>query len=151
SVVALVRPRGARVLVHDRVDLARAIDADGVQLGARSIDAADARAVLPKGSLVAKSCHDERELARAVEDGADWATLSPLFASPRKTAPLGQARFSELRSRVPTLVVLALGGVDASNAPRARRAGADGVAVIRALLAAADPGAVARALVAPFS
>jgi thiamine-phosphate pyrophosphorylase len=150
ALVALARRRGARVLVHDRVDVARAIGADGVQLGARSIDVADARALLPEGSVVTKSCHDARELERAMEEGAEWATLSPLFASPGKGAPLGEARFAELRARVPSLDVLALGGVDASNVAIARRAGADGVAVIRALLAAPDPAAVARALVAAF-
>jgi thiamine-phosphate pyrophosphorylase len=148
SLVALARPRGARVIVHDRIDLARAIEADGVQLGGRSIDVADARALLPEGGVVGKSCHDERELARAMEERADWVTLSPIFSSPGKGALLGPARFAELRAGFPTLFVLALGGVEASNASIARSAGADGIAVIRALLCAADPAAVARAMFA---
>jgi thiamine-phosphate pyrophosphorylase len=151
SLVALARAKGAKVLVHDRVDVARAIEADGVQLGARSIDADDARALLPNGSIVARSCHDAHELARARDERADWATLSPIFSSPNKGTPLGEARFAELRASVPTLPILALGGVDASNVERAHRAGAVGVAVIRAVLSAPDPAAVARALVAPFA
>jgi thiamine-phosphate pyrophosphorylase len=151
ALVSLAREKGGRVLVHDRVDLARALDAHGVQLGARSIGVADARALLPEGSVVAASCHDEAELARALGDAVDWATLSPLFASPNKGAPLGPERFAALRACVSRLPVLALGGVDASNVAVARDAGADGVALIRALLVADDPASVARALVAPFA
>lgn len=149
--VATARPLGARVLVHDRIDLARAIDADGVQLGARSIEVEEARALLPKESVVAKSCHDAAELRRAVEEGVDWVTLSSLFSSPTKGAPLGVERFSEMRARAASSVpVVALGGIDATNVDAARRAGANGVAVIRAWLATEDAAKAARALVAPF-
>ena len=72
--------------------------------------------------------------------------LSPMFASPRKGEPLGVARFRTLRASVPSMHVLALGGIDASNAAIAREAGADGVAVIRAVLAAPDPEDAVRRL-----
>ncbi|MEO7096769.1 MAG: thiamine phosphate synthase, partial [Polyangiales bacterium] len=113
-------------------------------------DAADARRLLGRPCLVSRSCHDERSLAEAEDEGLDFVTLSPVHASPGKGEPLGVARFSSLRRAHPSLHVLALGGIDATNVDEAKRAGADGVAVIRAVLTAKDPTAVARALVAPF-
>lgn len=145
-----VRPRGGIVLVHDRCDLAAAIGADGVQLGARSLSAAQARALLGADAVIVRSAHDEAELARARDERCDWVTLGPPFASPGKGAPLGEDVFAALRATVPTLHVIALGGVEPGNVARLRAAGADGVAVIRALLATDDPAAVARELVAPF-
>ncbi len=142
ALLPIVRRRGARLLVHDRVDIARTIGADGVQLGSRSVPAGEARAVLGSGTLIGRSCHDADELARAAAEGADFATLSPLFASPGKGVPLGLATFRSLRATVPTLRVLALGGIDVQNVHAAREAGADGVAVIRAVLRAPDPAAV---------
>lgn len=141
---------GAALLVHDRVDVALTIRADGVHLGARSISIAEARALLSPDALIGCSCHDEAELARAAAGGADYATLSPLFFSAGKGEPLGEARFSLLRGTQPAMHVLALGGIDAAGAMAARRAGADGVAVIRGVLAAQDPRREARALVSPF-
>jgi thiamine-phosphate pyrophosphorylase len=146
----LAHTRGARVVVHDRVDVARVIGADGVHLAARSIDAVDARCLLGRPCLLSRSCHDERALAVADDEGLDFVTLSPVHPSPGKGAPLGVERFASLRRAHPSLRVLALGGIDATNVAEAKRAGADGVAVIRALLTAKDPAGMARALVAPF-
>ena len=142
--------RGARLVVHDRVDVARIVGADGVHLAARSIDAVDARRLLGRPCLLSRSCHDERSLAAAEDEGLDFVTLSPLFASPGKGAPLGGPRFSSLRRVHPALHVVALGGIDATNAAEAKHAGADGVAMIRGWLATSDPGATARAAIAPF-
>lgn len=121
----------ARMVVHDRVDLARLVGADGVHLGARSIGAEDARRLLGPPSLLSRSCHDEAELHLAEGERVDFVTLSPLYASPGKGAPLGEERFATLRKTVPTLPVLALGGIDASHVARARALGADGVAMVR--------------------
>ena len=148
--VDLARAHGARLVVHDRVDVARVIGADGVHLAARSIDAVDARRLLGRPCLLSRSCHDERALAEAEDEGLDFVTLSPMYPSPGKGEPLGAARFAQLRRTHPSLHVLALGGIDAENAADAKGAGADGVAVIRALLTAKDPAATAKALMAPF-
>ena len=151
ALVEQVRPRGGLVLVHDRCDLAAAIGADGVQLGARSVSAAQARALLGDTVVIARSAHDEAELRLARDERCDWVTLGPPFASPSKGTPLGEAAFATLRARFPTLHVLALGGVAPNNVAQLRAAGADGVVVIRALLAADDPATIARTLLAPFA
>jgi len=140
----IVRAHGARLFVHDRVDLALVVGADGVHLASRSIDARDARRLLGDRAWIGRSCHDEGELLRAVDEGVNAVTLSPVFASPGKGTPLGVDRFRAMRAKVPSMHVLALGGIDASNAASARDAGADGVAVIRAVLAAHDPAEIVR-------
>ncbi len=151
ALIAVARPRGARVVLHDRIDLALAAGADGVQLGERSVEVADARRLLGAGAWIGCSCHDAAGLEIARRAGADAATLSPLFASPGKGEPLGVERFAALRSVAPELEVLALGGVDAGNASLAARAGASGAATIRGWLSARDPGAAVRAIIDAFS
>jgi thiamine-phosphate diphosphorylase len=142
------RRLGAALLVGDRVDVAMAVGADGVELGAR---AAPARAVRPwYRGWMGVSCHGGTEIAAAREAGADHVVLSPVFGVPDKGEPLGLDGFRTL-AREARLPVVALGGLDADRAAAVRAAGADGVAVIRALRDAADVAAAARALAGPVA
>jgi thiamine-phosphate pyrophosphorylase len=127
--------------VNDRVDVAIAAEADGVHLGGGSMPAAVARRLLPAGTLVGISTHAPGEAV-----GADFAFFGPVFATPSKDRPQGEARLREAvdAAQIP---VLAIGGVTAEKVPALCTAGAHGVAVIRAILAAADPAAATRALV----
>lgn len=140
ALIALGRPVAARVLIFDRIDLALAVDADGVHLAERSVDTADAR-VLLGDRFLGRSCHDEAGIAAAGD--VDAITLSPLFASPGKGEPLGVSRFAALVA-LSTRPVIALGGIDASNAATAL-ALASGIATIRAWLHD-DPALLARAV-----
>lgn len=124
------------LLVNDRADVALAAGADGVHLPARGFTAGEARAL--GVALVGESIHSPEEAARSQ---ADFCVFGPVFDTPGKTAqglePLARA------ARATPRPVLALGGVDASNARRCVEAGAAGVACIRAALQAADPAAAA--------
>lgn len=153
EVARRARGLGLAVAVHDRVDVAL-LAGVGIQLGERSVSPAEARAVLPPGTWIGRSCHDERGLRAAVDAGVDAVTLSPYAASPGKPPPLGAARFASLVSGVrgaSAVRVFALGGIDAGNVGEAARAGADGVAVVRAWLTPADPGRAVDALLAAFA
>jgi thiamine-phosphate pyrophosphorylase len=135
----------AALLVGDRVDVAQAVGADGVQLGARAVPV---RAVRPwYGGWIGVSCHDAEELAKGEAAGADHLVLSPVFGVPAKGPPLGAPRFAALAARVRRPVV-ALGGIDDGNAPEVVAAGAAGVAAIRSLRDAPDPREAARRLAA---
>jgi thiamine-phosphate pyrophosphorylase len=152
----VIRPAGARLIVHDRVDLACALGADGVQLGRGSISPDEARSLLGSEALMGCSCHDAGELDGAARAGASFATLSPLFASPGKGAPLGVERFRALAARhtlgaVGALPLVALGGIGAGALLAARDAGAVGVAVIRAVVGARDPAPFVEAVFRVFS
>lgn len=144
---AATRRTGALLFVNERVDVARAVDADGVQLGTGALPVATARALLAPGRLVGASTHAADEVRATA---ADFVLFGPVHATPSKRAfgpPQGEARLREavVAARVP---VLAVGGIDATNAAAARAAGAHGVAVIRAVLAASDPASVTRTLLA---
>ena len=139
---------GALLLVNDRVDVAVAVGADGVQLGGGSLPADVARRLLAPGRLVGVSTHAASEVARAAAAGADFCLFGPVYATPAKAAygpPQGEARLRDA-VRAAAVPVLAIGGVGVAEVPRVRDAGAAGVAVIRAILAAPDAAAATRAL-----
>jgi thiamine-phosphate pyrophosphorylase len=138
---------GQLLLVNDRLDVAIAAEADGVQLPAAGVSPADARRLLGPRALVAVSCHSVADVARARAEGASFATFGPVHDTPSKRAygpPVGIARLREAAAL--GLPLVALGGVDAGNAAEAREAGAWGVAAIRAWLDAPDPAATVAAL-----
>jgi thiamine-phosphate pyrophosphorylase len=140
-----LRRAGLRVLASRRLDLARALPLDGVHLAADAVPVACARAWLGPAALIGYSAHDGAEAARAREDGADYATLSPIW--PTDSKPGAPARGTEwLRKAVAEAVlpVLALGGLTAARAAEALRAGAHGVAAVAAIGAADDVEAAAR-------
>ena len=100
----------ARLFVNDRLDIAMAVDADGVHLGERSIPIHRARRVLGEKKLIGVSCHRLDELRQAEKEGADLAVFGPVFPTPSKAAygePLGieMLRKAALSVRIPILAV----------------------------------------------
>jgi thiamine-phosphate pyrophosphorylase len=133
----------ARLFVNDRLDVALAVGAAGVQLGAASLDPQDARR-LELRWWIGKSVHDLDEAAAARAGGADYLLVGPLYATATHPdrEPLGLARLGPIVSL--GLPVIAIGGVTPPRVGEVRRAGAYGVAAIRALWDAPDPAAAAR-------
>jgi thiamine-phosphate pyrophosphorylase len=126
-----------RLIVNDRLDVALALGADGVQLGRRSLPVAEARRIAPALALGA-SVHSTAE-ARAA-GGADWLLLGTVF--PSSTHPGGATIGPEGVGAIAAAglgPVVAIGGITAENAASVVRAGAHGVAVISAVLAAPSP------------
>lgn len=130
--VALAREYGSRLLINGDVALARQLGA-GVHLPAACLDALGERP-LPDGQLVAASCHDDRELRRAVALDVDFAVLGPVRPTPSHPdrAPLGDDGFRRLIADVP-VPVYALGGLGPEDLPQMREYRAQGVAAIRGL------------------
>ena len=123
---------GARLLVNAEPEQVRRWGAHGVHLTAQRLMALDARPLDPD-RLVAASCHDAAQLARAHAIGADFAVLSPLRPTPSHphATPLGWVRFTALAADA-GLPVYALGGVDPGDLDAVRRAHGFGVAGIGA-------------------
>jgi len=130
---------GAPLLVNDRADVAVAAGADGVHLPSHGLPVAGARALGLK--LVGVSAHSPADIARAAREGADFAVFAPVYETPGKV-PRGEAALAEACRAAP-IPVLALGGVDETNAHRCIAAGARGVACIRGIFEAKDPAAAA--------
>ncbi len=142
---------GAALLIHDRLDIALAIRAAGVHLPEKGLPTAVARRLLPEG-IIGRSCHSVASAQQALQEGADYVTLSPVFAtrSHPQAKPLGLEQFRLWRQHI-NGPVLALGGVTPHNALALRLAGADGVALIRALLDEEKPETAAQTLFCKIS
>lgn len=144
---------GARLLLNDRIDIALAVAADGVQLTEQSLPVAVARRLLGPERLLGVSCHSLERALQAEAEGADFLCFSPIYATPSKAAygpPQGLDALHALCAAV-KLPVFALGGITTERAPAVRATGARGIALIRAILAAADPAQAARQLQAAFN
>ncbi len=140
---------GALFLVNDRVDLALAVDADGVHLGQGDLPPAIARRLLGPERLIGRSTHCIEQLRQAVTDGCDYVGVGPVHATPTKPgrAPVGFAYLSEAAAESP-LPFFAIGGIEAATLAPVLAAGARGVAVVRAIMEAPDPAAASRELLA---
>lgn len=136
---------GALLFVNERVDVALAVGADGVQLGAGAMPVADARGLLPATALIGVSTHAPAEIALAAAAGADFALFGPVHPTPSKAGAQGEAALGRAVAAA-AIPVLAIGGIGPAEIAAVRATGAAGVAVIRALLIAADPAAATRAL-----
>lgn len=149
---ALTRDAGALLFVNDRLDVALALEADGIHVGPDDLPVATVRAHAPTGFLVGRSADDPRVAMRAVEDGADYIGCGTVYATATK-ADAGeviglQGLAAVVRSvRVP---VVGIGGITVARAGEVASTGAAGVAVVGAVMAAADPEEAVRGLLAPF-
>jgi thiamine-phosphate pyrophosphorylase len=137
---AVTRAAGVRLFVNDRVDVALAVGADGVHLGGGALDLDDVVAIAP-ALAIAVSAHSVVEVGRLRgQTRLSFALFGPIHDTPSKRplgTPLGMAPLGDAcATGVP---VVAVGGIDASNAGACVAAGATGVAVIRAILSDAAP------------
>lgn len=147
QILVIARPFGASVMTSADVTAVRETGAVGVHLPDGG-DVASARAALGTGACIGYSAHNGAGAAAAVNAGADYVTLSPIFPSiskPDYGPALGLAALRDVAARLP---VLALGGVTVETVSKCLDAGAAGVAVMGAVMSADDPGAVMAALLA---
>lgn len=147
SAARAIRGSEARLLVNDRVDVARAIGAHGVHLPGLGLPPLVARALLEPWQVIGVSVHSVEDAVAAEAAGADHLVFGHVFATPThaREAPRGVAALRAVVEAV-RVPVLAIGGVTAANAHEVLAAGASGVAVIGAVLDAPDPAAATRAL-----
>ncbi|MBM5801969.1 MAG: thiamine phosphate synthase, partial [Cyanobacteria bacterium K_DeepCast_35m_m2_023] len=140
---------GALFIVNDRIDLALAVEADGVHLGQGDLPPAVARRLIGPDRLIGRSTHRLSELHDAVGEGCDYVGVGPVHATPTKPGrePVGldYVRLAAAECPIP---FFAIGGIEASNLTAVQQAGAARVAVVRAITDAADPRAAAAALLA---
>jgi thiamine-phosphate diphosphorylase len=131
---------GAWLLVNDRADIAMAIRANGVQLGAASLPIGDARALLGAGARIGYSAHGALEVVQAEVDGADFTLVGTIFESASHPGrdPAGTDLLQDCRDRC-GLPLIAIGGMTPGRVAAAVHAGACGVAVLGGIWYADDP------------
>lgn len=131
---------GALFIMNDRVDLAIAVDADGVHLGQQDVPLALARQLLGPQRIIGRSTTNPDEMQRAIAEGADYIGVGPVYETPTKAgkaaAGLEYIQYATKHASVPWF---AIGGIDPSNINDVLGAGAQRVAIVRAIMQAEQP------------
>ncbi len=137
----------ALLIVNDRVDVAIAADADGVQLPENGLPTLRARGLLGKYAVLGRSVHSADAAVEAGREGAEFVIAGTIYKSPSKPEqkPAGPSLISEITKAV-SLPVLAVGGITPEKVADVVNAGAAGVAVISAIAKGADPKAAAESM-----
>ncbi|PKN60034.1 MAG: thiamine phosphate synthase [Deltaproteobacteria bacterium HGW-Deltaproteobacteria-11] len=145
---AIMAPFRAFLIINDRIDVALAVGADGVHIGQRDMPYEIARKLLGPRAIIGLSVETLEDVERAGALDVDYLGVSPVFETPTKTDTKGRWGLEGLsRIRAATRrPLVAIGGLNASNAADVIRAGADAIAVVSAICAAPDPYQVAREL-----
>jgi thiamine-phosphate pyrophosphorylase len=127
-------------IINDRLDIAMAVNSDGVHLGQEDMPLNIARKILGKDRVIGISATNLEEAIEAESQGADYLGVGPIFATPSKedaAEPMGLGGLAEIRKKV-KIPIVAIGGISWENMGEVIRAGADGVAVISAIAGAPD-------------
>lgn len=152
AIATLCRRHDALFIVNDDVDLAAAVGADGVHLGEDDADLAYARTVLGNAAIIGVSCYDSLQRAEShAARGADYLAFGAFFPSRSKQTPRRATAQMLIDARRLGLPLVAIGGIDPSNAAPLIEAGADAIAVISAVFGASDVEAQARRLASLFA
>ncbi|MED1191725.1 MULTISPECIES: thiamine phosphate synthase [Bacillus] len=147
QVQALCKQFNVPFIINDDVELALALDADGVHIGQDDDKAADVRARIGD-KILGVSAHTLEEVVKAEKDGADYIGAGPVYPTETKRdtkAVQGVSLIQELRRQGIGMPVVGIGGITAENCVPVIEAGADGISVISAISKAADPKAAAEA------
>ncbi|WP_036534747.1 thiamine phosphate synthase [Neosynechococcus sphagnicola] len=143
---------GALFMVNDRVDLALAVDADGVHLGQQDLPVAVARQLLGQQRLIGCSTTNPDELKAALQSGADYIGVGPVYETPTKAGKAATGvEYVRYAAQQSTLPWFAIGGIDPNNLQEVLTAGAERVAVVRAIMQAEQPMLVTQYLVSQLS
>jgi thiamine-phosphate pyrophosphorylase len=138
----------AALFINDRIDVACAIDADGVQLGKTSLPIETARELLGPIRTIGASTHSLEETRDAERQGADFILFGPVYFTASKAAygaPQGLAALKKIVENI-ALPVYAIGGIKPENVEEVMSAGSRGIALISAVMAAIDPKTTSRML-----
>lgn len=139
----LTEEAGVCFIVNDRVDIAKAVDADGVHLGDEDLPIAVAREQLGPSAIIGRSVSTVAAAEAAVEAGADYLGVGSIYQTTSKDTPpeetaIGLDRLAEISASV-NCPIVGIGGITPENAGAVSTTGANGVAVISAITAAEDP------------
>ncbi len=132
---------GIPLIINDRIDIALALDADGVHLGQKDMPLAQARKILGPDRIIGLSVECLADINREAETYADYLALSPVFHTATKTdisAPWGLEGIRKARAAT-AMPLIAIGSIKLSNAGSVIEAGADCIAVVTAIVSAEDP------------
>lgn len=143
---------GIPLIINDRLDIAAAVNAEGVHLGQKDLPADIARAVLGEEKIIGVSANNLQAAINAELDGADYIGVGAVFQTSTKTdtKPVTIDKLKEIRSAV-KIPMVAIGGIKRSNISQLNGTGINGVAVVSAVIGSKNITAAARELKALFN
>lgn len=135
----ITRKYNAVLIINDDIDIALAVDADGIHLGQEDFPVQAARKILGDDKIIGLSTHSLKHAEEAQGSGADYIAIGPIFRSTTKDVrePLGVDIIKEIR-KISRLPVITIGGINEDNIADVMKAGADGAAVISAIITKED-------------
>ena len=141
AIKTVLQGSGVPLIINDRVDVALAVDADGVHLGQSDMPASLARQLIGPNKLLGLSIESHQQLADVVDLPIDYIGLSAIFATPTKTDTLNHWGISGLRDALQTtsLPIVAIGGMNPTNIEDVAATGVHGIARVSAICQAEDP------------
>ena len=144
----LLKPKGIPLIINDRLDIALAADADGLHVGQSDLPWNTARHLLGRNKIIGLSVESLEQAVEANTADVDYIAVSPVFFTPTKTdtkMPFGIEGVHEVAA-ITRHPLVAIGGINHSNAQQVMAAGADGIAVVSAIVSAPDPEKATREL-----
>jgi len=140
KIKSLAKDKGALFIIDDRVDMALALDSDGIHLGQDDTPVETARRILGKKKIIGLSTHSASQIDEATKKDVDYISVGPVYSTPTKPdyAPVGLdlIRTASRKLKIP---FVAIGGIDESNIKEVTAAGAKRIAVVRAILSSDSP------------
>lgn len=144
----LLQPCGVPLIINDRLDIALAVDADGLHIGQSDLPWQIARELLGENKILGLSVENMKQAHIANLANVDYIGISPVFATQTKTdteTPFGLEGIRNVAA-ITRHKTVAIGGINLSNASEIMKAGAGGIAVVSAIVSANDPEHAAKAL-----
>jgi len=131
---------GMTLIINDHIDVCRAVHADGVHLGQDDFPIREARELLGPLAVIGVSTHSLDQALQAVEEGADYINVGPIFATQTKEhagPPVGVELYRQVRKSV-NIPITVMGGINLNNVDQLLQAGAERIAVVSAVVGAED-------------
>ncbi|EKY4876198.1 MULTISPECIES: thiamine phosphate synthase [Vibrio] len=141
AVKTILEGNGVPLIINDRVDVALAVDADGVHLGQSDMPAEIARQLIGPNKILGLSIETEEQLAEADSLPIDYIGLSAILATPTKTNTKKHWGIDGLKMALETtsLPIVAIGGINETNIPALSATGVHGLALVSAICHAENP------------
>lgn len=135
----LANNRGVPLIINDRLDIALAVDADGLHIGQDDLPLITARRLLGKDKILGYTVHTVEQAVYGEQNGADYLGAGAAFPTGSKadTTTIGLSTLREIKGAV-HIPVVGIGGIGAANAKSVKDCGVDGIAVISAILGKED-------------
>lgn len=133
AALRVARERGLKLIINDRVDIALALQADGVHLGQDDLPPEAARRLLGPAAIIGFSTHNLKQAQLAAQTPVDYIAIGPIFATCTKEgsdSPVGLEVLRQTRQAIGSIPLVAIGGLASNNSEDVLSAGADAIAII---------------------